>query len=200
MVLCGYLIDESKKEKLRSMGVKDSKLLTRRKRTELFGKLKRIADSYEVIRITAQEIDSMRTIINLNKIEIENMCILINRLKPDVAIIDAPEKNTAAFAKKIKSKLDVQCKIIAENFADKNHLEVGAASILAKVVRDREIRKLHSRYGNFGSGYSSDPVTVGFLKNWLKKNKDFPDFIRKSWITAQLMKAERQQTDIGKFL
>ena len=40
---------------------------------------------------------------------------------------------------------------------------VSAASIVAKVVRDREITKLAKKYGEIGSGYPSDPVTIRWL-------------------------------------
>jgi ribonuclease HII len=199
MVLCGYLIDDSKKENLKKLGVKDSKLLSAEKRTEMFGKIKKLADDVRIVKISASEIDRLRNDINLNRIEIEKMQFLINKMKPDSVIIDAPEANTKAFASKIGKGIDIECEIIAENFADKNHLEVGAASIVAKVTRDREIKKLHGLHGNFGSGYPSDPVTVAFLRAWLKKNKEFPDFVRKSWITAQLMIKEKQQTRLGNF-
>jgi ribonuclease HII len=200
LVLCGYLIDDSKRENLRKIGVRDSKLLTAKKRSSMYSHLRKLADGARTVIISACEIDKLRTEINLNKIEIGKMQFLINKMKPDCAIIDAPEVNTKAFAAKIQKGLKCECEIIAENFADKNHLEVGAASIIAKVTRDNEIKKLHTRHGNFGSGYPSDPVTVAFLKNWLKKNKEFPGFVRKSWITAQLMKAEAQQTNIRNFL
>jgi ribonuclease HII len=90
--------------------------------------------------------------------------------------------------------------IVAENFADKNHLEVGAASIIAKVNRDKEIEKLHKKHGFFGSGYTSDDRTIRFLKNWIKMNKEFPSFVRKSWVTAMLIKEEHQQKKIAEFL
>jgi ribonuclease HII len=200
MILCGYLVEKGNLADLKKLGVKDSKLLSAKKRQELFPKIKELSCSYKLIKIDACEIDLLRTESNLNLIEIEKMQHLINKFKPDRAIIDAPEANTKAFAKKISAGLDCKCEIIAENFADKNHIEVAAASVLAKVTRDREIEKLHKIHGNFGSGYTSDPVTIGFLKNWLKMNKEFPLFVRNSWITARAMKAEKEQTKIGKFI
>jgi ribonuclease HII len=69
--------------------------------------------------------------------------------------------------------------IICEHKADLNHLVVGAASILAKVTRDREIEKLKKSIGiNFGSGYPSDPLTQDFLR---KNYSKYPDIFRKEW-------------------
>ena len=57
------------------------------------------------------------------------------------------------------------------------------SSIIAKVTRDREIEKLHEIYGNFGSGYPSDPETVKFLKQSLQKGINIDDIVRREWKT-----------------
>jgi ribonuclease HII len=54
-------------------------------------------------------------------------------------------------------------RLVVENRADSRYLTCMAASIVAKVTRDREIRKLHQLFGDFGSGYPSDPKTRKFL-------------------------------------
>ncbi len=199
MVMCGYLVREKNVAKLKKLGVTDSKLLSKKQREYLFTHVKKLADDMIVFHISAKEIDALRTKTNLNKLEIERMRQMIDLLKPDKAIIDAPESRTDRFTKKVSAGLDKRIKIVAENFADKKYTEVGAASIIAKVNRDMEIEKLHKQYGFFGSGYSSDPATIKFLKNWINENKEFPDCVRKSWITAQVIKEEKEQMKLGKF-
>ena len=198
MVMCGYLVEEERVHELKALGVKDSKLLSPEKREELFPKIKAIARDMVVLSIPAKEIDRLRTETNLNKLEIERMRQMIMLLRPDVAKIDAPEANTVKFHGKVARGIS-NTKIVAENFADKRHVEVGAASIIAKVHRDREISKLHGKYGFFGSGYASDDRTIRFLKDWLQNNNDFPDIVRKSWITAITMKSEREQKKLAQF-
>ena len=201
MTICGYLIDEKDLPVLRELGVRDSKLLTAEKRSDLAPKLKKLADDYVVLKITAEEIDKLRTVSNLNAIEVERMQHIINLLNPDKVIIDAPEVNTAVFSRKIMAKVKKKnLRLISENFADKNHLEVGAASIIAKTERDKDIKKLHEKHGFFGSGYASDEITINFLKDWIKRNKEFPSFVRKSWFTAQRIREEKEQTSISPFL
>jgi ribonuclease HII len=65
--------------------------------------------------------------------------------------------------------------------ADKLYPVVSAASIIAKVIRDREIQTLEKTFRNIGSGYPSDKKTMYFINNWIKEYRDFPDFVRKSW-------------------
>ncbi len=198
LVMCGYLIDESKLKELKKMGVKDSKLLTAKKRSEIKEKIEKIADDFILLKVSAREIDKLRNISNLNKVEIERMQHIINLLRPDKAIVDAIEANTKKFHQKLIARLN-GTEVIAENFADKKYPIVGAASILAKVHRDAEIEELNKRY-DFGSGYTSDPRTISFLKNWAKRNKDFPDFVRKSWITIQVIRREQQQRNMSDFV
>jgi len=200
MTMCGYLIDSDNVPELKSIGVRDSKLLTAKKREGLAPKLKKLADDYVVLKISAEDIDRLRTDINLNMIEIKRMQHIINMFSPDKVLIDSPEVNTRKFSSKVMSGVKNKgLHIVAENFADKNYLEVSAASVLAKVERDAEIKKLHKKYGFFGSGYSTDEITIRFLKDWVKKNKEFPPFVRKSWFTAKWIKQELEQTTIGKF-
>jgi len=89
---------------------------------------------------------------------------------------------------------------VAENFADRKYPVVSAASIIAKVERDKEIKKLHKKYGFFGSGYTSDERTIRFLKDWIKKNKEFPDIVRKTWVTAEELKKLKEQKKLDGFL
>ncbi|HLD49546.1 MAG TPA: ribonuclease HII [archaeon] len=198
MVLCGCLIEKDKLNELKKAGAKDSKMLTEKKREHIAKKLKKIA-KFEVIKISAAQIDALRSSINLNKIEIENMQFLINKMNPDCVYIDSPEKNTKKFEKKILSGIN-GTKIVAENFADRKYPVVSAASIIAKVERDKEIKKLHKKYGFFGSGYTSDERTIRFLKDWIKKNKEFPDIVRKTWVTAEELKKLKEQKKLDGFL
>ncbi len=192
MVVCGFLIEESKIEKLKEIGVKDSKLLSSIKRKRIALILKRIAKNIVLIKISANEIDRLRKKINLNEIEINKISEIINSLSPNIVIIDSPEVNTKKFINKIKKKLkNKNIRIIAENYADRKYPIVSAASILAKVERDKEIEKIKKRIGyDFGSGYASDKKTINFLKYWLKNHKELPNFVRKSWITVKLLSKE----------
>ena len=86
-------------------------------------------------------------------------------------------------------------KIISEHGADDRYIEVGAASIIAKVERDRDIEKIKEEYGiEFGSGYPSDERTRKYIRN-LTWEDELPDFIRKSWGTVNKAK----QMKLGEF-
>jgi ribonuclease HII len=82
-----------------------------------------------------------------------------------------------------RMRLDSGREVICRHRADKLFPEVSAASIIAKVARDSEIEKLHEKYGNFGSGYPSDPRTVKFLEDAIRNGTNIGEIVRKKWKT-----------------
>ena len=87
-------------------------------------------------------------------------------------------------------KLKNKTKIISKHKADDIYPIVGAASILAKTVRDKEIFNISKILEKkldipIGSGYPSDPVTKHFLDKWFETYGYFPPYIRNSWKTTQ---------------
>lgn len=188
LVVAGILIEEEDLKWLKKIGVKDSKQLTKKKREVIFDE---IASSfkYQTVIITPSEIDSARNSgISLNSLELSAFCNIINYLTPEIAYIDCFGANTKKIEEYILGNLRIRCRLVVEHGADANHTVVGAASIIAKVLRDRELEALREEYGDFGSGYPSDPKTVNFLEKILAKDGELPDFVRTSWATLKRLK------------
>lgn len=196
LVICGYMIDDSKMNELKKLGVRDSKLLKDEKRRGLEKELKAIAKDFILISIPANELDRLMEIHNLNRIEILKMQEIINLLLPDKVIIDSPETNTSKFCEKVKSGLkNKKTVLICENFADKKYPVVSAASIMAKVTRDNAVEKIKKEAGfDFGTGYSHDERTVKFLKEIYSKHKKMPGWVRKKWATTKnIIKSHKKE-------
>jgi ribonuclease HII len=113
------------------------------------------------------------------------MAKLITILKPDTVYVDAADRLTDRFAEHIQENLTFNPKIVSEHKADLKYPIVSAASIIAKVERDKAICQLQQKHGNIGCGYPSDPKTIKFLEDWTRKFGTYPDFVRKSWKTAK---------------
>lgn len=184
LVMVGVVVDERDGEKLKSMGVKDSKLLTAAHREKLSLLIRRMVKDLKVLIIPPEEVDAavLSSSINLNWLEALKSAKIINALKPDKAILDCPSPNCRAYKEYVQNHLDPSLRgitLIAEHKADVNYVVVSAASILAKVIRDDEIEKLKARVGvDFGSGYMTDPLTQQFLKTHADEHAVF---LRKSW-------------------
>lgn len=187
MVICGVCFLEENIQSLETLGVKDSKKLTIRKRTELSAILKLICFSYQNVIISPQEIDERISLrISLNRLEELKMAQILNHLKPELVYIDAADVREERFGRSIAKLLNYSPKkIISKHKADDLYPIVSASSIIAKDMRDRLIEELKKNYGDFGSGYPSDERSTTFLREWIKKNKKAPPIARKSWETTK---------------
>lgn len=200
LVICGILIEENKAKDLKSLGVKDSKLLTPMQRESMFEKIKKAVKDHKTIIIEPKEIDSAvesgkKT--NLNWLEADKTVEILNQLKPGKAYIDCPSTNIKKYGDYLKRLLKKEIELIIEHKSDTIHVETGAASILAKVTRDREIKKIRKKIRqNIGSGYPSDPITQEFIK---KNYKKYPEIFRKSWATYKALAGSENQKKIDQF-
>lgn len=204
MVMCGAMIDEKNLPKLIKLEPKDSKLLTKEEREEIYPKLLSALEYYKVIILQPQEIDKSvdgHDGLNLNRLEAHKQAEILNEFSPDRAIIDCPSNNIDSYRIYLKKLLkNKEVDLILEHKAERYPL-VAAASIIAKVTGDREIEATKKELGiDFGSGYMSDPKTVEFLKTSFEK---FPDLFRKSWFPYQDLvnkKFQKNLSDFGHFL
>lgn len=199
MVMVGVVIDEDEQQKLVDMGVKDSKMLTPIQRERLFDRVIETVSSHKIVILSPEDIDNTLNSpnSNLNWLEGDTTALILNELLPDKAILDCPSNNIKAYEDHVRNQVPASVEVVAEHKADLNHVIVGAASILAKVTRDREIEKLKDDVGeNFGSGYPSDPATKRFLElNWDKHPKIF----RKSWASYKKIAKAKAQKGLGEF-
>ena len=192
MVICALLVDEKQERALKGIGVKDSKQISPKERERLAKKIKEIAEGFELLRISPQEIDGE----SLNRIELVKIEEMYKKYKPTHLYIDVPTspRGVKNFCRDLRYDIGASpVKIIAENKADEKYPVVSAASILAKVERDKIIETLKSVYGDFGSGYPSDPKTVNFLKGALYKKKIWEKIVRKRWKTVSRIKPQVKQ-------
>ena len=197
LVMAGVSVSENKIPLLKEIGIKDSKLLTREKRDELYDEIIKIVDGYEIINVDANEIDDYKDKgVNLNKMEARVAAKIINSLSPRKVYVDSPEpaNGGAKFGLMISEFLNVESEIIAEHGADNKYIVAGAASILAKVTRDREIDRIIEEIGaNIGSGYSHDPICRAYLKDNFRG--PIHKYLRKCWGTyTKLIEAETQKS------
>ena len=190
MVLAGCILTKDAEKELKKAGVKDSKQLTQKRRVFLSKIIKEKAENFEIVLSNANEIDdSLNKGENLNKLEAKMTGEIINRLnkgyKKIKVVVDCPSvsiekwKDILRTYVKDLSTIELSC----EHKADRNHVSVSAASILAKTVREQEMAKLKEKFGDeIGSGYTSDPLTQRYLEKNAEKQKDSGLF-RKTWQT-----------------
>ncbi|KUO88403.1 MAG: ribonuclease HII [Vulcanisaeta sp. MG_3] len=186
MVMAIAVIDDM--DKLKNIGVRDSKELSPQGRSRLLNVLRSILTYIDYEVIEPETIDRYVYLNALNKLEAEVAVKLIGRALRIVNLvrvyIDSPDPNAKRYGDLIRRSVG-SVEVISMNKADKLIPIVSAASIIAKVTRDSIIEELHREYGDFGSGYPSDPRTIGFLRNWVREHGDLPPIVRRSWSTIR---------------
>ncbi|MCK4319060.1 ribonuclease HII [Candidatus Micrarchaeota archaeon] len=178
LVICLATAERKDEQKIKQFGAVDSKKLSPEQREAVLAKITSICN-FVIKEITAQELNRLMDDYSLNEIEEMAMAELIKKTRADV-IVDLPERYSWVFFKRMKS-YGVE-KVEAEHHADDKYPIVSAASICAKVTRDKRIEELRNQYGDFGSGYPADPKTIAFIKNPEKRNLILK-YIRIKWKT-----------------
>ena len=199
LVVASFSVSEDKLKQIESLGVKDSKKLTAKRRKELFSELLDLQGKYYFRVLSPTFLNKEMKNRTLNEIELLAFKEAIVGLKTPInkAICDSCDVNANRFSDNLKEALGDEffsCEIIASHKAEDKYPIVAAASIFAKVKRDELIKKIEEDEGvSFGSGYPSDPKTIKFLEDYYKLNNSFPDFVRTEWKTLTNIKCSISQ-------
>lgn len=135
-------------------GINDSKKLSEKKREELFEKITEIAVSYAIFAVDEKEIDEIN-ILNATH-RAMNGAVEKLSIKPDYVIIDGNSIKGMKYTHETVVK------------GDAKSISIAAASILAKVSRDRYITKMAEEYPQYGfekhKGYGTKAHTDAILE------------------------------------
>ena len=115
-------------------GINDSKKVAKAKREKLYEQIKENAIAYSIQMVDNFKIDEIN-ILNATKQAMHDaICSL--KVNPDIVLIDAV-------------KLDIPFKSMSIIHGDALSYSIGAASILAKVTRDRIIKEIDEKYPEY---------------------------------------------------
>ncbi len=130
--------------------VRDSKELSDGKREELYEVIKEQSLSYSIIDISTAELDEL----GLHKSNLEGMRRAVNALKtiPEYVLTDGYAIEGLAIPN------------LAVWKGDQVAISISAASILAKVYRDREMVKLDQQYPGYGLAKHKGYITASHSK------------------------------------
>lgn len=191
----------AEKDKFKKMGFADSKTLTEEQREGIFEKICENLDFMGwMVEILSPAYISRsmlrRAKYNLNALSHDCAIGLVKRALEKGVNVTEVFVDTVGDPGKYQEKLkDIfpSIDITVAKKADALYPVVSAASICAKVARDRAVKNWHFAEGitiednSFGSGYPGDPATKKFLAGNIDPVFGFPDFVRFSWSTAALI-------------
>ncbi|KQM10239.1 MAG: ribonuclease HII [Candidatus Methanomethylophilaceae archaeon] len=193
-LVVGAVFCEDDKD-LVALGVKDSKRLTPKARERIFSEMAGVAD-YTIVTVSAGEIDARRARESLNEIEMSMFAEAAGHRKVNRIYADCPDVNESGFSNRL-SVLTGNVKVIGRHGADDTFPVVSAASIVAKVTRDRMVEEISQEFGvSIGSGYPSDAETMEFIEKWIKRYGVSPKHTRNSWEPVKRMLSVSANTRI----
>ena len=179
LVVCAVYVEDD--APLMEIGVKDSKKLTPKTRERMYDRIIDSVDDYHLEIASASEIDRMMAVKSLNVIELEMFAKAVSKRPVSSIYADCPDVNESRFSTELSSLVEGE-DVIGKHKADDTYPVVSAASIVAKVTRDRMIEEIADRFGaDIGSGYPSDRKTMDFIEDWIRKNGSPPPDVRRSW-------------------
>lgn len=146
--------------------INDSKKLSMKKRERLFDEIIKSAIAYDILFISAQDVDKL----NPKQASINGMYEVFSSIKPtaQVVLIDAEK------VPKIKAKTESIIK------GDAKSISIAAASILAKVARDRYMIEIANKYPEYHFDSNKGYGTIEHLKA-IQKFGPIKDFHRFSY-------------------
>jgi len=137
VVAAAAVFDES----FQNSEIQDSKKLTAKQRDRLFDYITANAVSWSIIAVGPRRIEQLN-ILQATKLA---MKLAVERIKADLVLIDGNQPIVCALPQKT---------VVG---GDRLHVQISAASILAKVWRDRLMETLGAKYPGYGlekhSGY-----------------------------------------------
>jgi ribonuclease HII len=197
LVVAGVAIESD--VPLRQLNCRDSKKLSPERREALAPEIEKVAQSHLIV-IPAERIDVMRAEMTLNDFEAKLFAEVIEKLHPETAYVDAADVDEIEFKRSVRRELAFDVEIVSQHNADELFPVVSAASILAKVCRDREMRRIEGVIGRtIGSGYASDSDTIAFLEAWIREHGSLPPHTRASWDTARRLLAASKNHKLDDF-
>ena len=190
LVIAAAVFDEKTIGFLSELGVRDSKELTPSQRKNL---VKHIIDQ-SIMAITQYIPPIVIDKYKLNKLVADNVVYLLNHVLSilskyyeDKCLIKIYIDEIKGFREKIRAGLTryerFKILVYIEPGADKKYVAVSAASILAKFYRDENLYSSKKLYGEFGSGYPTDPRTRNWVREYYETYREPPPIVRRSWKT-----------------
>lgn len=188
-------IKKNKLTKLSQLGVKDSKLLSGAKRNILLPQIIKLAEHYQTISISVEEINSLP----LTQLCIQKIAVLLNDTLNHLHCLNyhifidqlgGLKKNNFLlslnyYMKSVYKPPYFNSLITYVKKADVKYPIVSAASILSKVERDQCIKNIQKRTDtDFGSGYVNKK-TNKFLKEYWATYGKLPSYVRHKWRNVQ---------------
>lgn len=198
MVIGVCAIDEEMSIKFRNFGIKDSKMYSTTKKLQAHADfIKKNALAWSVKILSAKVLNNFnKNGMSMDEAEAYAFFRGLEEVIKKVPAIDEYQVDNFQAKGRLRSLLQEKpkmknIKLIILPKADAKYISVGAGSILARDQSLKELAKIRTKYGDFGSGSTSDQKTRTWLKNHYLQNRSWSnDIVRTYWKTITNIEKE----------
>ncbi|AEN05736.1 ribonuclease HII [Halolamina sp.] len=186
-------------------GLDDSKKLSPARREELATALRAHPDiRVAVATVPPERIDDPETDMNSLGVAAQAEAVTAVAEPGDDLFADAADTDAERFGRRLRDTIldgdGSALEVTAEHGADESYPVVSAASVVAKVERDRLMAEIDEEHGRaIGSGYPSDPTTRSFLEGYVAEYGELPACARASWATCEDVLVAAEQSGLEEF-
>jgi ribonuclease HII len=183
LVVAGVVLRPPRASALTRRGVSDSKEFgagadARRKRAELAGHIRRLAEDIRIEVFTHEEVDRFAAEGLLNELERRGACRIIETTAGVRRIVADGERLFSSLRHRFPH-------LEARDGGESVHVAVAAASIIAKDTRDRLFEEIADRYrsefGEIRGGGYVNASTADFIRRYHERYGKLPPETRRSW-------------------
>ena len=176
IVVCCAIVDESSKDILDSLNIKDSKELTDKQILEIGEVLtSKIKHSFIMLKNIAYNKATLSYNLNEIKATLHNLCYINLRTKynslPKLCVIDqfCTEDKYYEYLERNKEIKEIYRELTFETKAENKYIAVAVASILARYYFVKEFEELRKKYNIDLAKGSSNPILEKQLKEIISK-------------------------------
>jgi ribonuclease HII len=183
LVVAGVVLRPPRASALTRRGVSDSKQFgagadATRKRAELAGHIRRLAEDIRIEVFTHEEVDRFAAEGLLNELERRGACRIIETTVEVRRIVADGERLFGSLCHRFPH-------LEAHDGGESVHVAVAAASIMAKDTRDRLFEEIAGRYrsefGEIRGGGYVNAATADFIRRYYERYGKLPPETRRSW-------------------
>ncbi|MBD3192208.1 MAG: ribonuclease HII [Candidatus Heimdallarchaeota archaeon] len=198
MFIGACAITPSQEQSFRDWGVRDSKRYTS------IGKLKAHAQlikqhslAWRTKKLSAETLNNFnKNNLTMDEAEAYTFFQILQEIVEEIKAVQEFRVDNFQEAKKLRQLMskDPTTKnitLIISPKAESKYVSVSAAAILARVASLEELEKIRVKYGDFGSGSTSDKRTINWLRNYYKTHQSWPtEIVRTYWKTIDKIERE----------
>ncbi|MFW9925043.1 MAG: ribonuclease HII, partial [Candidatus Thorarchaeota archaeon] len=198
MIIGACAINEEIGKQFKKIDIKDSKKYSTIKKLFFHADIiKKQALAWSVKSIPADVLSSFnKNKMTMDEAEAYAFFRAIEEISQKVPEINTYQVDNFQAVKKLEELLKQNLKtentrLIVTTRAESKYIAVSAGSVLARAESLKELETLKKKYGDFGSGSTSDKKTIQWLKDYYTKNRNWPEkLVRTYWKTITVIEKE----------